>query len=53
MNLDDSLIDVQLFVIMMFDDHYKYIIHLLSMRYAPEGFSIVQKKQLVVRYADF
>ena len=37
MNLDDSIIDAQIFVIMMFDDHYRDIIQFLSTRYAPKG----------------
>ena len=52
-NLDDSLPDAQMFVIKMFDDHYRDIIHLLTKGYAPEGFSIAQKKQLVVKSRDF
>ena len=42
-NIDDSLPDAQLFVITMFDDHYKDIIHFLSTIYAPEGFSTMWK----------
>ena len=51
--LDDSLNDEKLFVITMIYDHYKYIIHLLSMGYPPEGFSTAQKKQLVVHATYF
>ena len=40
-NLDDSLLDAKLFVITMFDDHYKYIIQFLNMRYELEGFGTV------------
>ena len=48
MNPDDSILDAKLFFITMFDDQYKDIINILSTGYAPEGFSIAQKKQLVV-----
>ena len=37
----------------MFDDHYRDIIHFLTTIYAPKGFDIVQKKQLVSKVADF
>ena len=37
----------------MIDDHYKYILHLLTIGYAPKGFNTTQKKQLVVKHADF
>ena len=38
-NLDDSLPNVQLFVIKMFDDHYINIIQFFSMSYAPIEFT--------------
>ena len=34
-NLDDSLPDAQIFVVNILDDHYRDIIQLLSMGYAP------------------
>ena len=52
-NLDDSLPDAQLFVVNMFNDHFKNTIHLLTIGYAPEGFSTTYKKQLVVKAVDF
>ena len=48
MNLNDGILDAQLFAIMMFDDQYKDIIHFLSMGYAPEGFNTTQKTKPVV-----
>ena len=36
-NLDDSIPDAQLFAIMMFDGHYRDIIHFFITRYGPEG----------------
>ena len=53
MNLDDSLSSAQLVWIMMFDGHYRDIIHFLSTVYAPKVFSIAHKKQLVVPAAYF
>ena len=38
-NLDDSLPNVKLFVITMFDDHYINIIQFFSMSYAPTEFT--------------
>lgn len=35
------------------DDHFVDIIHLLTMRMALEGYKSQQKKELVVRVADF
>ena len=46
--MEDDLLDAQLFVITMFDDQYKDIIHFLSTGYAPTEFTTTQKKQLVV-----
>ena len=43
-NIDDSLHDAKLFVVNMFDDHYRDIIHLLTRGYALEGFKTTQKK---------
>ena len=52
-SVEDNLLDAQLFAITMFDDQYKDTIHFLSMGYAPTKFTTTQKKQLVVRAADF
>ena len=55
-SLEDNLPDMQLLVLTMMDDQNKefnVVIHFLSTRYAPEGFSTNQKKHLVVRAADY
>ena len=52
-NLDDNLPDVQLFSIQITDDYYADIIHFLTTELAPEEFTKQQKKQLVVKAADF
>ena len=38
-SLEDNISDAQLFVITMFDDQYKYIIHFLSIGYTPTEFT--------------
>ena len=43
-NLDDSLPDAKAFVITMFDDHYKDIIHFFGTSHAPTEFTIAQNK---------
>ena len=52
-NLDDSLPNTQLFVVKMINDHYIYIVHILTTGYEPKGFNTTQKKQLIVKAADF
>ena len=52
-NLDDSLPGIQIIAVKMFDDHYKDIIHILTTGYELEGFSTTQKKQLIVKVANF
>ena len=52
-NLDDSLPNVQLFVISMFANQCIDIIQFFSMGYALAEFTTMQKKQLVVRVAYF
>ena len=43
-SLEDNLPDAQLFAITMFDDQYRYIIQFLSIGYAPNEFTTMQKK---------
>ena len=38
-NLDDGLLDAQLFLITMFDDHYRYILQFFSAGYTPVEFT--------------
>ena len=52
-NLEDNLPDVQLFSIQIIDDYYADIIHFLTTGLAPDEFTKQQKKQLVVKVADF
>jgi hypothetical protein len=52
-NLDDSLPDAQLFLVKMVDDYFTDIVQFLSTGMAPSDMTIVQKKQLVVKAADY
>jgi hypothetical protein len=52
-NLEDTLPDAQLLAIRNIDDHFTEIVQFLSTGMAPSEYTIPQKKQLVVRAADF
>ena len=52
-NLEDNLPDAQLFSIQIADDYYADIIQFLTTGLAPVEFTKHQKKQLVVKTADF
>ena len=52
-NLEERLLDTQLFAVCVTDGHFEDIIHFLTTGTAPEGYSIEQKKELVVRATDF
>lgn len=52
-NLEEGLPDVQLFSIRLADGHFEDIIHFLTTRTTAEGYSIQQKKELVVCVVDF
>ena len=45
--------DAQLFSVQTVDDYYKEIIDFLTIGIAPTEYSVQQKKQLVVKVADF
>ena len=47
------MLDVQLFSIQIADEYYTDIIHFLATGWAPVDFTRKQKKQLVVKAADF
>jgi hypothetical protein len=51
--LEDTLPDAQLLAIRKVDDHFVEIVQFLSTGMAPREYTIIQKKQLVVRAADF
>jgi hypothetical protein len=51
--LEDALSDAQLLSIINIDDHFTEIVQFLSKGMAPREYTILQKKQLVVRVVDF
>jgi hypothetical protein len=52
-SLEDTLPDAQLLAIRKVDDHFTEIVQFLSTGMTPHKYTIIQKKQLVVRIADF
>ena len=52
-SLEEGLPDAQVFVVGIADDHFSDIIQFLSMGTTLEGYSTQQKKELVVRSANF
>ena len=52
-NIEDNLPDAQLFSIQITYNYYADIIHFLTIGLAPAEFTKHQKKQLVVKAADF
>lgn len=52
-NLEEGLPDAKLFVVRVVDGHFEDIIHFLTTRISPEGYSVQQNKELVVRVIAF
>jgi hypothetical protein len=52
-NLEDNFLDAQLFSVQIADEYFTDIIEYLSTRTAPQEFNIAQKKNPVVRAADY
>jgi hypothetical protein len=52
-SLEDTLSNAQLLAIRKVDDHFAEIVQFLSTGMAPSDYTVIQKKQLVVRAADF
>jgi len=52
-NLEEGLHDAHIFVVDVMDGYFEDIIQFLTLETAPEGFSIQQKKELVVCTVDF
>ena len=52
-NMDEGLPDAQLFSIQIVDDYFQDIVQYLSIGIPPPEMTTQQKKQLVVRAADF
>jgi len=51
--LEERLPNAQLFVVRIADNHFADIIHFLTMRIAPEGYTSQQKKELVLCTTNF
>ena len=51
--MEEGLPDVELFVVHVADGHFKDIIHFLTTGTVLEGYSVQQKKELVVRITNF
>jgi len=47
-NLEEGLLEVQLFVVRIVDGHFSDIIDFLTIGMAPKGYTNQQKKELVV-----
>jgi hypothetical protein len=52
-SLEDTLSNAQLLAIRKVDDHFAEIVQFLSTGIAPREYTVIQKKQLVVRVVDF
>ena len=52
-NLEEGLTDAQLFAVCIANNQYEDIIHFLTMGTTPKGYTSQQKKELVVRAAEF
>jgi hypothetical protein len=52
-SLEDKLLDAQFLSIRNIDDHFIEIVQFLSIGMAPSDYTMIQKKQLVVRAAYF
>ena len=52
-NVEECLLDAQLFSRQIVDDQFQDIIHFLTTGTTPESYTTQQKKQLVVRSTDF
>ena len=52
-NIEEELLDAQLFRVDIEDDYYAHIIQFLATGIAPEEFSISKKTQLVVKASNF
>ena len=52
-SLEEGLPDAQLFAVHVADGHLEDIIHFLTTRTTPKGYSVQQKKDLVVCTTDF
>lgn len=52
-NLEEGLLDAQLYAVRIVDGHFEDIIHFLTIGITPQGYSVQQKKELVIHATDF
>ena len=52
-NLEEGFPGMQLFAVCVAEGHFEDIIHFLMTGTAPEGYTVKQKKELVVHMAEF
>jgi hypothetical protein len=52
-SVEDTLLDAQLLVLRKVDDHFTEIVQFLSTGMTPREYTIIKKKQLVVRTIYF
>jgi len=52
-NIKEGLPDVKLFVVKVVDENFADIIRFLSTNVAPKGYTMYQRKELVVRATNF
>jgi hypothetical protein len=52
-NLEDNFLDAQLFSVQIVDEYFANIIEFFSTRFSPKEFNTAQKKNLVMRVADY
>ena len=52
-NLDEGLLDAQLFAVCVMDRHFEDIIHFLTIGTMPKEYSVQQKKELVVHAMNY
>jgi hypothetical protein len=52
-NLEDNFLDAQLFSVQIANEYFTDIIQSLSIGIAPQEYNTAQKKNLVVRVADY
>ena len=51
--MDDNILDAQLFSVKMVNGYFGDIVKFLNTGLTPQGYTIAQKKQLVVKEIDY
>ena len=53
MNLEERLLDIQLYAVCIADGHFEDLIYFLTIGAVPQGYFVQQKKELVTQAVDF